>query len=388
MNLSHSQFAPFRALIVGGGVAALEAALALRELAGERVAVTVLAPEPEFVDRAMRVREPFAYAAAHHYPLDEIAHDLGAELIADAFAWLDAPARQVHTENGRTLEYDALLLAMGARPRAAFAHGVTIDDRILDEQLHGLVCDVEGGYVGSIAFVAPPAPSWPLPIYELALMTADRAYDMWSGVAITVVTPEDAPLAAFGRAASDAVTRLLEDRGITVIPSAQAGVPANGRVAIEPGRRVLPVDRVVALPRLYGPSTPGVPRKGAGGFIPIDAHCRVRRLQDVFAAGDATDFPIKHGAVAAQQANAAAEAIAALAGAPITPRPFDPELRALLLGGDQPLYLSARVVGGRGSRCQISERPLWSPPSKIAARYLAPYLASRDRAVDRTPALT
>ena len=92
---------PFRVLIVGGGVAGLEAALALRELAGERIATTLLTGAPEFVYRPMRVREPFAYPAARHYPLDEIARDIGVELVQDTFKWLDGDRRLVHTEARR-----------------------------------------------------------------------------------------------------------------------------------------------------------------------------------------------------------------------------------------------------------------------------------------------
>lgn len=371
---------PFRALIAGGGVAALEAALALRDLAGERVTTTLLAPEPEFVYRPMRVREPFAYSAARRYPLEEIARDIGVELVRDAFKWLDAPASIVHTESGEQLGYDALLLAMGARLGPAFSHGVTIDDRRLDEQLHGLIQDVEDGYVHSIAFVAPTQMPWPLPIYELALMTARRAYDMQSKVEITIATPEDAPLAIFGSAVSDAVERLLAENGITIITSAQCSVPEPGRISIHRGTRTLRVDRVVALPQLSGPSTPGVPGGPQGGFIPIDTHCRVRELEHVYAAGDATDFAIKLGGIAAQQADTAAQAIAALAGAPVDPKPFHPEIHAILLGADKPLYLSANVTGGHGSSSTVSEEPTWSPPTKIAAKYLAPYLESRDAA--------
>ena len=58
----------FRVLIVGGGVAALETALALHEIAAEHTAVTVLAPNSEFVYRPMTVREPFAYPRASRYP--------------------------------------------------------------------------------------------------------------------------------------------------------------------------------------------------------------------------------------------------------------------------------------------------------------------------------
>lgn len=374
---------PFQVLIAGGGVAGLEAALALRELAADRVAVTMLAPGPDFVYRPLRVREPFAGASARHYPLDEIARDIGVELRRDAFKRLEPERRLVHTENGEELPYDGLLLALGARLRPAFPHAVTLDDRRLDEQLHGLIRDIEGGYVHKLAFLVPSRMPWPLPIYELALMTARRAFDMNVSVSVTVVTPEDAPLAIFGSAVSAAVDRLLAEHGILVIPSAHGATPEPGRVSVHPGARRLQVDRVVALPELFGPATPGVPKRDGHGFISVDVHCQVPELERVFAAGDATDFPVKHGGVAAQQADVAAQAIAALAGAPVEPTKFHPVISGVLLGAERPLYLRAHITGGHGSSSEISEDPLWSPTAKIVAKYLSPYLESRDRATLR-----
>jgi sulfide:quinone oxidoreductase len=369
---------PFRVLIVGAGVAGLEAALALRELASERVSTTLLAPASEFVYRPMRVREPFGYSEARRYPLDDISRDIGIEFVRDAFKWLDPDQRVVHTEAGEKLEYDALLLAPGAVLRPRFSHALTIDDSQLDEVLHGLIQDVEGGYVHKLAFISPTPMPWPLPLYELALMTARRAYDMNVDISVTLATPEDAPLAVFGSKASQAVERLLVDNGILFIPSAHCETPAAGRVSLAPGSRTLTVDRVVALPQLFGPSLPGVPLQAANGFVPIDVHCKVMGIERVYAAGDATDFAVKFGGIAAQQADTAAEAIAALAGAAIEPTQFTPVLHGALLGGPRPLYLSARVTGGHGSSSEVSEAPTSSPPAKIAAKYLAPYLESRD----------
>ena len=374
---------PFRVLIVGGGVAGLEAALALRELAGERVATTVVAPAPEFVYRPMRVREPFGYTAARRYPLDEICRDIGADLVKDAFKSLDPDAQSVHTEAGEKLDYDALLLAPGAVLKPRFNHAVTVDDSRLDEQLHGLIQDVEGGYVHKLAFISPTPMPWPFPLYELALMTARRAYDMNVDMSVTLATPEDAPLAVFGSKASEVVEKLLVDNGILFIPSAHCETPAAGRVSINPGGRELMVDRVVALPELFGPSLPGVPLHAQNGFVPIDTHCKVMGIERVYAAGDATDFPIKFGGIAAQQADTAAEAIAALAGAAIEPSPFHPVLHGALLGGPRPLYMSAHVTGGHGSSSEVSEAPTAAPPMKIIAKYLAPYLESRDGAALR-----
>lgn len=224
---------------------------------------------------------------------------------------------------------------------------------------------------------------WPLPLYELALMTARRAYDMNAEVSITLVTPEDAPLAIFGTAVSDAVQGLLTEHGIQVIPSAHCETPAARQVLIHPGARSLHVDRVIALPELFGPSTPGVPKHNGHGFIPIDVHCAVPGLEHVYAAGDATDFAVKHGGVAAQQADVAAEAIAALAGAPVEPTKFHPTIQGILLGAEKPLYMSAHLTGGHGSASEVSEEPAWSPATKIAAKYLSAYLGSRDRAALR-----
>ena len=79
------------------------------------------------------------------------------------------------------------------------------------------------------------------------------------------------------------------------------------------------VDRVVALPRLRGPRLDGLPQT-LDGFIPIDAHGRVRGLDDVYAAGDITNFPVKQGGIATQLADAAAETIAQAAGADLRSR--------------------------------------------------------------------
>ena len=372
-----------RVLIAGGGVAALETVLALHELAPELTDVTVIAPNPDFHYRPMTVREPFAQGQARRYQLAPIISDAGARLVTDELAWVDPDKQVAHTKGDVELAYDRLVLALGAKAVPRYQHAVTIDAAHMDEILHGVIQDVEGGYIKSLAFLAPGRMAWPLPLYELALMTAGRAYDMGVELAVTLVTPEDAPLAIFGQNVSGTVAGLLGRAGIQTIHSAYAEVPSAGELVINPGDRRLHVNRVIALPELYGPSVRGIPLS-EHGFLRVDPYGHVLDVEHIYAAGDCTEFPVKHGGVSSQQADTVALSIAAGAGAQVTPERFHPVIHGMLLTGDKPLYLTAQITGGHGFSSQISDTPAWEPPSKIATKYLAPYLDALDR--ETTPA--
>jgi sulfide:quinone oxidoreductase len=130
----------------------------------------------------------------------------------------------------------------------------------------------------------------------------------------------------------------------------------------------------ITQPRLVGPRLRGIPA-GRDGFIHTDAHGQLAGLDGPFAAGDATTFPIKQGGLAAQQADAVAETIAASAGADIDPQPFRPILRGVLLTGGRARYMRADISGGAGDDSTISGEALWWPTDKLSGRYLAPYLS-------------
>lgn len=362
-------------LIVGGGVAALETLLALNHLAKGRVQVTMLAPDEDFVYRPMKVAEPFARGQAHHYNLKSITGEHGAHFIAGSFARLHADRQVVLTDSGEELGYDSLVLAVGARPQRSLSRALTFGVERDPEMFNGLLADIEQGYAKRVAFVVPAGTSWSLPLYELALMTAWQAYGMCMDLAIGFYTPEDKPLAIFGARASEAVGQLLAGAHIDL----HTGVyvrEAGNELIVEPEGRLLRMDRVVALPTLAGPNLVGVP-SDADGFIAAAPGGNVTGLDDVYAAGDGADFPVKQGGLATQQADAIAEMIAAAAGADVDLQPFRPVLRGMLLTGDRAQYMRFAVAGGDGDG-SVSGHCLWWPPTKIAGRYLAPYLTGRD----------
>lgn len=358
--------------MIGGGVAGLEAALALRELAEGRADVEIVTPEQHFFYRPLAVSEPFGGARVQRWEVGELAHGAGATLTPGSLEAIDVEAHTARLTNGLSLDYDAVVLACGARPEVAVPGALTFRGPADIDPLRAVVDELERGEVSRVAFVVPSGTVWPLPLYELALLTAAETERAGVEPELVLVTSEPTPLALFGTAASEAVRTALSERKVELRASTYAESVTDGHLKILGG--MLPADRVVALPRLSAPVIAGVPRDGAG-FVPTDSHGRVRGAPDVYAAGDLTSFPIKQGGLAAQQADAVAETIAAAAGAPIDPRPFQPVLRALLLTGATPTFLRVELGGGHGETSEASEETLWWPPGKIVGRYLAPFLA-------------
>jgi sulfide:quinone oxidoreductase len=358
-------------LIAGGGVAALEAALALRALGEGGIRVELLAPEPQFWYRPLAVAEPFALGEVRHFDLAELAAEAGATLSYGRLVSVDAARHIAYTASGGAVSYSMLLIACGAAPRPAVDGALTFRGPADTERIEHLLAEIEAGEVRRVAFAVPAGAVWSLPVYELVLLTAGwLAARGMDHVKLALVTPEVEPLHLFGDEPSAAVRALLEEREIAVHTQSYPAEAREGELLLV-GGDVLPADRVVALPRLQGQRIGGVAQTFEG-FIPVDPHGRVIGTSDVYAAGDITTFTVKQGGLAAQQAEAAAESIAAASGVGIEPRPFRPVLRGLLLTGDGPQYLHGELTGGAGI---ASAEPLWWPPAKIVGRYLAPFLA-------------
>ena len=374
--------ADFRVVICGGGIAAVEGLLRLRALAGDAVDVELIAPNEALVYRPLAVREPFAFGSPRRYPLRRIVRDTGAQWTRDTLGWVDRDAQVVHTGDGREVAYDALLIAVGAKQVEPYEHVGVFHDDEADKIFHGVIQDIELGYTRSLAFIQPVGPVWPLPLYELALMTAERAYSMdVRELELTLVTPEPRPLAVFGSAVGDVVSDRLAQAGIKVYYESLAKVPASRRLLIEPQGVELQPERMLAMPRITGPAIAGLPGGGAHGFLPIDKHCRVPRTGGrVFVAGDAANYPIKHGGLGAQMADAAASAIAVLAGVLGKASAFNPVVRGKLLTGADPVYMSARPIGAESFESEVFDEPPWPADEKVVAEELGPYLARLDAA--------
>lgn len=365
-------------LIAGGGVAALETALALRDLVGERVAVELRAPRAEFVYRPVAVGEPYGAAQIQRYDLDDLAERCGAAFRLGGIVSVDTGARAARTRDGESVSYDYLLVTPGARTLWAVPGAVTFWGVADEGGVGAVIHRLRTGGLRRVVFTMPAGPSWTLPVYELPLLASKvLARSGIEDATLTVVTPEEAPLLVFGRAVADQVGSLLAQEGIEVIAGAHPVEFDGTHLRIAPGDPV-PAEAVISLPRLEGRRIDGIPHDSEG-FVAIDRQCRVAEVDRVFAAGDVTSFPVKQGGIAAQQADVAAATIARELNADVEPASFEPVLRGVLWTGAEPRYLFGHLTGGHGETSTMEYSPPWpEPEGKIVGGYLSEFLAAQD----------
>jgi sulfide:quinone oxidoreductase len=365
-----------RVLIAGAGVAGLEAALALRDLADERVDVSLHDPSREFAYRPFGIGEPYGTTRSFRYDLRRLSELCGASLHPNPIAAVEPERGVAVGRDGTRLPFDHLIVATGARMLWSVPGAVTYWGVSDEGQVGDVFADLRLGRLRRLAFTMPPGHSWVLPLYELALLAAnvlDRTGN--DRTRIAVVTPEAAPLEVFGPRAAEQTSALLAERQIDVIAGARPISLGAGRLRVDPGEDV-EADAVIALPRLEGRRISGIPRD-EDGFIPVEEHGSVVGLERIYAAGDVSSQFFKQGPFASQQADTVAEAIAAALVAGAGPRAAGPQMQAVLWTAQGPRFLCGDE-GGVGERASSpSQRHLeLLHNGRMTARYLSPLVDS------------
>jgi sulfide:quinone oxidoreductase len=358
-----------RVVVIGSGVAGVEAVLALDALAKDRVEITMLSPARK-LRLAARVPERTLWAEdAPAYDVRRLERLGHVSVVRDAARFVDVDGHRVVGTSGASYEWDLLLVASGATVKPMIPSALVLGSAPA-ATMRSLVAEAQRGMVESIALVVAPGAAWTLPVYELALQLGPAVGREGS---VEILTPEPAPVALFGAAASRTVAERLDAADVEVKPRSYCQL-VDDELVVRPGARIEPVDAIVELAAPAPVPIPGLPTH-AGGFLEVDRFGQLVGARDVYAAGDAIAFPIKHGGLATQQADAVAEHIAMRAGADVVPSPYRPLLRGELVTPDGVLFLETPIAGGAGAG-RVSDVPLWSPATKVQGRYLSAWLAA------------
>ncbi len=287
-------------LILGGGIGGVVAANRLRKRLGRQHRVVLVDREATFALAAS-----FLWVMTGDRRPDQIARPLarlerkGIEVILGEVERID-PARREAVVDGRTLQADHLIVALGARfapeavPGLATA-GLTFCTLEGATHLRDTLHVMRAGRI--VVLTAAPAYKCPAAPYEAAMLIDGllRRRGVRSAVEIALHSAEPGPMGVAGPEASAAVRAMVEGKGIAYHPEHQIARAEAGCVHFTDGA-ALDADLLVYVPPIKPPTVLAASGLVDGtGWVQVDRNTLETHFPGVYAVGDVTLIPLAMG---------------------------------------------------------------------------------------------
>ncbi|HYO87161.1 MAG TPA: FAD-dependent oxidoreductase [Candidatus Limnocylindrales bacterium] len=376
-----------KVVVLGGGFGGLETAYALRSSLPERTDITLVSDRSYFLFKPNMIYIPFGLEEDKlHVDIARPAQRRGIRFLEASVRDLDPVRKSFSYERdgeAHTDLYDYLVVATGAAMRPeeipglreyARPIGTPADMLKLRPVLGRLLERAKYGQMQKLLLSLPAHSLYGSALYEMAFMIDRwlREANVRDRVTITFTTAEKSYLDAFGPQVHEMTRTQFDERGI---------VHHRGRTLhnVEQGAahfaktEVIPFDMMLTMPP-YVASVPfaALP-SDERGFV--DAHLASRRmkgLNDLFGVGDSCDFPVKQAFLALQQADAAAEGIAADIEGRQPRFMFEPVSKFVLEGWDSGMFAQTpfSLEGGlhvdvANPQYRTGHSPLWRMGKKM-----------------------
>jgi NADH dehydrogenase FAD-containing subunit len=325
-----------RIVILGAGFAGLESAFLLRMRLRDEADLTVVSEREEFTFRPNTIYVPFGADP------DDLVVDLEGpfrrrhvDFVQGSVRGVDPSAREVELDGGRRVGYDKLVIATGASMRpeeipGLVEHAATIwtPQSMLGvrERFEQVAARARDGEHSRVLFLIPPNNKCAGPLYEIVMMfeTWLRRGAIRDHVDITWSTFEQSYIQAFGPRLHEVVTDEFSTRGIDGHTGEEVTEVAAGEARYADGSTRAFDDLIAFPPYVSAVRFEELPCDDRG-FIETNPDTRqVAGLDDVYAPGDAGDFPVKQAFLAFLQADTVAEHVASTVGTHAFEKPFDP----------------------------------------------------------------
>lgn len=291
-------------LILGGGSGGLATAGRLKELLGDKIRITVLDKQKNFVLGFSLLRVMTGEKTEQEVTVtkDKVSQK-GIKFVNTEVSEIDVKNGIVRTDQGE-FGYDYLVIALGAELapekvpgfESAF-HMYTLEDA---KRLRDAISSFRGGsirlVVSSTPFRCPPAP------YEAAMLIDDylRSKGLRDKTDIQIFTPEPLPMPIAGPKVGNQVVSMLNDKGIgfhsNIKVSTIDGI--SKEVVFEDGSREK-YDLLIAIPPHTSPSvireSSGDLADAASGWIPVDPRNMQTKHDRVYAIGDVAAIKLPSG---------------------------------------------------------------------------------------------
>jgi NADH dehydrogenase FAD-containing subunit len=389
-------------VVLGAGVAGLEVAFLLEQRLSGRVDLHVVYDEDRFMLRPNLVYVPFGGDPADsRLPVVETLTRRAIACERGRVEGIDTDIGRVHLDGGRQRAYEHLVIATGATSRPQEVpglqrHAVNIGEpaamlTLRERFMHARGRAREGARERAL-FVVPQHNRLSLPLYEVALM-----FDTWlrqervrEHVDLGFVTAEESFVEAAGPRMHEIIAREFADRGIEGRTRERVlEVRAQQACFAEGGVEAFDL-LVTSAPHRAAVRYEGLPVDDRG-FVRVESPTRqVVGHPELYAPGDAGDFPLKDSFLALLQADAAADHIATIVTAGRFKRPFDPVSVQIIDMLDKaafaqlPLELTGdtnhpvRLRSGANSEYKVGVSPLWRAGKRMYSSYLLMQFAAAE----------
>lgn len=360
-----------KVVILGAGFAGLHIFYKIRHLIGEKIDVTVVDSRQTSLLKPSLPEVAFEGAPIKH-SLVELAHTIesrGATFINDDVIAIDPDAKRVELKNSQTLDYDYLVITMGAVKNYDAIEGFkefgySVCDDTQAQRLWERVKNFKGGRIvtgaalstwGSRVDAPPLKAPCEGPIGEIMFMldhylTHDKGLERGKDFKIDVFTPGEIFFEDVGDVPRNAVGAIMKERDIDLHNNKVLQAIGKDFIAFEDGS-TMPCDLAVIIPPYTAPKVLQDSKLGdEKGFIPTDTTMRHLDYPDIFAAGDITALAQpKLGHVAIIQGAIAAASLLNELGEKVEIPPHNLEVFCIMnMGGhDATLILSDVLYGGR-----------------------------------------
>lgn len=378
-----------RVVVLGGGFAALESVFLMRMRMRDQVDLALISDSDSFVFRPNTIYIPFG--ADPQSLLVDLERPLRRRDVVferGSVAEVDPDLRRVSLADGRQLLYDKLVIATGAATAAGEVSGLTEHAATVwtahemlgvRERFERIRDRARAGERPRVLFLIPPNNKCAGPLYEIVMMleTWLRREHVRDNVEITWSTVEKSFIQAFGPRLHELVTDEFAERGIdghTAEVVTQV-LPGEARYADGTTRGF---DDLIAFPPYVSAVRYEALPSDERGFLITDAATRqVNGHPDIYAPGDAGDFPVKQAFLAFLQADTVAEHIGAEVTGHAFEAPFDPVSMCVMEMFDKatfaqvPLELTGdpqspvRVRPGADGAYKVGTSPLWRLGKKM-----------------------
>lgn len=309
-----------RVVVAGGGFAGLETAFLLNLRLHADVDITLVSDQDHFLFRPNTIYIPFGLDPDElKIPLERPSSRQDIAFVGGRVRAADVGASRLELDSGESVAYDRLVLATGAAMRpeeipGLAEHANTIwtpaDMLQLRDQIERIVEKGKDGKKTRLVFLVPPNNKCSGPLYEMAMVveTHFRREGVRDWVDMVWTTSEQSYIMAFGPRLHE-VSAEFDERVIEGLLEHVVTEVEEDRVLYENGTEIEYDELISPPPYVAAMEYDGLPSDDRG-FLTTDFDTRrVEGTENIYAPGDAGDFPVKQAFLAFLQTDAVAETL-------------------------------------------------------------------------------